>query len=227
MTNHAIKSPFILINLKCYQESVGFGAHRIAQAAQEVNEETGVSIGLAPMNMDIHPIKHHFTVPVFAQHIDPITPGAHTGRIPLTAVKSAGAIGSLINHSEYRLSIADIETNVTSLRTEGMLSCVCSNNVATTSAVASLGPDYVAIEPPELIGGSVSVAEANPDIITGSVQAALRANPEVKVLTGAGIHSGKCVKTAVDLGTVGVLLASSVVKAEDPGAVLRDLVSLL
>jgi triosephosphate isomerase len=132
-----------------------------------------------------------------------------------------------VNHSEYRLSIADIEKNVTALRSEGMISCVCSNNVATTSAVATLGPDFVAIEPPELIGGTVSVSEANPDIITESVKAVQKINPDVQVLTGAGIHSGKCVKTAIDLGTQGVLLASSVVKAEDPASVLRDLVSLL
>ena len=222
-----LKTPLILINLKCYQESIGNGAHRIAKAAWEVSDESGVSIALAPLYMDIHPVKQHFSLPVFAQHIDPISPGAHTGKIPLAAVKSAGAIGSLVNHSEYRLSIADIEKNVAMLRAEGMISCVCSNNIATTSAVASLGPDFVAIEPPELIGGSISVAEANPEIITGSVQAALKVNPDIRVLTGAGIHSGKCVKTAIELGTAGVLLASSVVKAEDPAAVLRDLVSLL
>ncbi|PKL59673.1 MAG: triose-phosphate isomerase, partial [Methanomicrobiales archaeon HGW-Methanomicrobiales-4] len=161
MLMNQLKAPIILINLKCYQESIGHGAHRIAKAARDVTDETGVTISLAPMFMDIHPIKHHFSLPVFAQHIDPVAPGAHTGRIPLAAVKNAGAIGSLVNHSEYRLSIADIEKNVTALRAEGMLSCVCSNNIATTSAVATLGPDFVAIEPPELIGGTVSVAEAN------------------------------------------------------------------
>ena len=223
----SMKSPVILVNLKCYQESINHGAHRIAKAAREVSDESGISIALAPMFMDIHPVKHHFGIPVFAQHIDPVTPGANTGRIPLASVKSAGAIGSLVNHSEYRLTLADIDKNVTALRAEGMVSCVCSNNVATTAAAAILGPDYVAIEPPELIGGSISVAEANPDIITASVEAALKANPNVKILTGAGIHSGKCVKTAMDLGTSGVLLASSVVKAEDPAKILRDLVSLL
>ncbi len=222
-----IQTPLILVNLKCYQESIGHGAHRIAKAAREISDESGVCIALAPLYMDIHPVNHHFSIPVFAQHIDPVPPGAHTGRTPLLAVKSAGAIGSLVNHSEYRLSIADIEKNVTALRAEGMLSCVCSNNVATTSAVATLGPDFVAIEPPELIGGTISVSESNPEIITESVQAVQKINPKVQVLTGAGIHSGKCVKTAVDLGTQGVLLASSVVKAQDPAAVLRDLVSLL
>jgi len=85
----------------------------------------------------------------------------------------------------------------------------------------------VAIEPPELIGGNVSVSQANPGIITGTVEAVRKVNPSVKILTGAGIHSGDCVKIAVDLGTQGVLLASSVVKAKAPIAVLRDLVSKL
>jgi triosephosphate isomerase len=52
-------------------------------------------------------------------------------------------------------------------------------------------------------------------------------NQKVKVLTGAGIQSGDCVKIAVELGTDGVLLASSVVKAQEPAVVLRDLVSKL
>ena len=227
MKPNSLNTPLVLVNLKCYTESIGNGAHRIARAAREVTDESGVTIGLAPLYPDIHPINHHYDIPVFAQHVDPVEPGAHTGRMPLLAVKSAGAIGSLVNHSEYRLNIADIEKNVTALRDAGMLSCVCSNNIATTAALSALGPDYVAIEPPELIGGKISVSEANPGIITGSVDIVKKINPSVKVLTGAGIHSGKCVKTAVDLGTDGVLLASSVVKAEDPAAVLRDLVSLL
>ncbi|MDD1647511.1 MAG: triose-phosphate isomerase, partial [Methanomicrobiales archaeon] len=88
-------------------------------------------------------------------------------------------------------------------------------------------PDYVAIEPPELIGSGISVATADPEIIRRSVAAARKVNPDVKVLTGAGIQSGECVKIALELGTAGVLLASSVVKAQDPAVVLRDLVSLL
>ena len=223
----SLKPPLVLVNLKCYNESIGPGAHRIGRAASEVMEESGVTIGLAPLYTDIHPINHHYGIPVFAQHVDPVEPGAHTGRMPLAAIKSAGAIGSLVNHSEYRLTIADIEKNVGALKEAGLLSCVCSNNIATTRALAALEPAYVAIEPPELIGGKVSVSEANPGIITGSVEVVKEINPSVRVLTGAGIHSGRCVKTAVDLGTDGVLLASSVVKAEDPAEVLRDLVSLL
>jgi triosephosphate isomerase len=104
-------------------------------------------------------------------------------------------------------------------------SVVCTNNDPTTAAASALGPDYVAIEPPELIGSGVSVCKADPGIIERSVEAARRVNPGMKVLTGAGIQTGDCVRIALELGTSGVLLASSVVKAEDPAQVLRDLVS--
>ena len=157
--------------------------------------------------------------------MDGFTPGAYTGHITAEAIRQAGAAGSLVNHSERRLTLAAIEASVVALREKKLLSVLCTNNTPVSAAAAALGPDYVAIEPPELIGSGVSVSKANPDIIRTSVEAVRSVNSRVKVLTGAGIQSGDCVRIAVDLGTDGVLLASSVVKAEDPGQVLRDLVS--
>ncbi len=218
-------SPFILVNLKTFREGMGNRAHMIANAAQLVAHESGVTIGIAPSYIDLHPISHHFAIPVFAQHVDGFEPGAHTGHITADALKMAGATGSLINHSERRLSLADIETSIRALQMQKLVAVVCSNNEATSAGAAALAPDYVAIEPPELIGSGISVSKANPEIIRRSVAAVHAVNPMVKVLTGAGIQSGECVKIAVDLGTDGVLLASSVVKAQEPATVLRDLVS--
>jgi triosephosphate isomerase len=220
-------SPLILINAKTFKEGMGNRAHMIANAAQLVAHESGVTIGIAPSFFDLHPISHHFAIPVYAQHVDGFEPGAHTGHISADALKIAGAAGSLINHSERRLTLADIESSVRALQAQKLISVICSNNEATSAGAAALGPEYVAIEPPELIGSGVSVSKANPDIIRRSVAAVHAVNPGVKVLTGAGIQSGDCVKIAVDLGTDGVLLASSVVKAKEPVTVLRDLVSKL
>ncbi|MDH7491358.1 MAG: triose-phosphate isomerase [Methanolinea sp.] len=219
--------PFILINLKTYLEASGQRAHSIAGAAQQVAEESGVEIGIAPSYMNIHPLSMHYSLPVYSQHVDAALPGANTGAVTVEAIREAGATGSLVNHSERRLTLADIEAVVSRLREADLVSVVCTNNVATSAAAAALGPDFVAIEPPELIGGNVSVSSANPGIITGTVEAVRKVNPSVRILTGAGIHSGECVKTAIDLGTDGVLLASGVVKAKAPIAVLRDLVSRL
>ncbi|OPY38502.1 MAG: Triosephosphate isomerase [Methanoregula sp. PtaU1.Bin051] len=217
--------PLILINLKTYKEGMGPRAHAIATAAQQVAQESGATIGVAPNYIDLHPLSKHFMIPVYAQHVDGSAPGAHTGQVTAEAIRMAGATGSLINHSERRLTLADIETSVRALQAQKLVSVICSNNEITSAAAAALAPDYVAIEPPELIGSGVSVSKANPEIIRRSVAAVHDVSPNVKVLTGAGIQSGECVRIAVDLGTDGVLLASSVVKADDPKAVLRDLVS--
>jgi triosephosphate isomerase len=220
-------SPLILVNLKTYKEGTGNHAHQIATAAQLVARESGVTIGIAPGYIDLHPLCHHFAIPVYAQHVDGYEPGAHTGHTSADALKAAGAAGSLVNHSERRLTLAEIESSVRALQTHNLTAVICSNNEVTSAGAAAIGPEYVAIEPPELIGSGVSVSKANPDIIRRSVAAVHAVNPRVKVLTGAGIQSGECVKIAMDLGTDGVLLASSVVKAADPAAVLRDLVSKL
>ncbi|MCK9580238.1 MAG: triose-phosphate isomerase [Methanoregula sp.] len=220
-------SPLILVNLKTYKEGMGNRAHMIAQAAQQVMQESGVTIGVAPSYIDLHPLSHHFPIPVYAQHVDGCEPGANTGHVTVEAIRSAGAAGSLINHSERRLTIAEIEASIRGLQAQKLIAVVCSNNEMTSAGAAALGPEYVAIEPPELIGSGVSVSRANPDIIRRSVAAVHAVNPKVKVLTGAGIQTGECVKIAVDLGTDGVLLASSVVKSKEPAAVLRDLVSKL
>ena len=219
--------PFILLNLKTFREGMGNRAHLIATAAQSVANESGVTIGIAPSYIDLHPISRHFAVPVYAQHVDGYEPGAHTGHVTADAIKLAGAAGSLINHSERRLTLAEIESSVRALQAQHLISVICSNNEVTSAAAAALAPEYVAIEPPELIGSGVSVSKANPDIIRRSVAAVHTVNPDVRVLTGAGIQSGECVRIAADLGTDGVLLASSVVKSKEPAAVLRDLVSKL
>jgi triosephosphate isomerase len=219
------KKPVIMINFKTYSESYGFKAHDIAEAAEAVADESGIEIVICPGFMDIHPMSNHYRLPVFAQHIDGITPGAHTGHILAEAVRAAGATGTLINHSERQMTLTDISAAVDAAKRTNLKTVVCTNNIATSGAAATLSPDYVAIEPPELIGSGISVATADPGIIENSVNAVKSVNKEVKVLAGAGISTGSCVKRAVELGSDGVLLASGVVKAEDPAAVLRDLVS--
>lgn len=222
-----MSTPLIIINFKIYNEGFGQNAHRIAAAAEEVSGESGVRIGVAPNFMEIHPMSNHYRIPVYAQHVDGVAPGAHTGHILAGAVRAAGARGTLINHSERRLTLADIEAAVEAAKAAHLETVVCTNNTPTSAAAASFAPDYIAIEPPKLIGTGVSVSKADPGIIEGSVEAVHAVNAEVKVLTGAGISTGEDIRIALDLGTSGVLLASGVVKADDPAKVLRDLVSLI
>ena len=218
-----MKNPIIL-NLKTYEQATGDSALKLAQICDKVAGDTKAEIILVPQTPDIYRISTAVSIPVFAQHIDPIKYGSNTGHALPEAVNAAGATGSLINHSEYRLKLADIEACIEKLRALGMTSIVCTNNINTTRAATALNPDWVAIEPPELIGSGISVSKAQPEVVEGAVSAVKDINPEVGVLCGAGIGTGEDVRAAIDLGVEGVLLASAVVCSDDPESVLLDLI---
>ena len=139
----------------------------------------------------------------------------------------AGIRGSLINHSENRMKLADIDEVIQLCKQNDIESCVCTNNIATSKAIATFSPDAVAVEPPELIGTGIPVSQAQPEVVEDSVKGVKSINKKIKVLCGAGISTGDDMKAAMDLGADGVLLASGIVKAENPKEALLDLVSKL
>jgi triosephosphate isomerase len=220
-----MSSTLIVLNLKTFLESTGEGAVKISQACRDVAEDSGIDIAVAPQFCDIYRVSSQVDIPVYAQHLDNVGAGSFTGQAFAQCIKDAGAVGTLINHSEYRLTLANIDASISRAKETGLTSIVCTNNVPTSAAAAALGPDYVAVEPPELIGSGIPVSKADPQVITGSVEAVKRVNPAVKVLCGAGISKGEDLLAALELGSVGVLLASGIVKAKDPKVALEDLVS--
>ncbi|MFB6251908.1 MAG: triose-phosphate isomerase [Halobellus sp.] len=213
---------FILVNLKAYP----CDPIEVATAARDVADESGVRVAVSPQAADLSRVAET-GVETWAQHVDPNGHGSHTGSTLAAAVADAGAQGTLVNHSERRLRLADIDGAVQAAARAGLETCVCANNPAQIGAVAALGPDGVAVEPPELIGGDVSVATADPGIVEDAVEAAAAVDDDVAVYCGAGISSGEDVATAGELGATGILLASGVAKADDPRAALESLVEPL
>jgi len=214
--------PILLINFKTYLEATGKKAVELARKMEAVGQETGVRVGVAPQFCDIEQVAAHVKIPVFAQHIDPITPGAFTGHVLAESVSAAGATGTLINHSERNLKLSEIEKSVEHAREVGLTTVVCAGTARLGAAVALSEPDMVAIEPPELIGSGRAVSKDRPEIITESVRRIRAVNGRVRILCGAGITTGEDVYAALKLGTQGVLVASGVVKASEPERVLRD-----
>ena len=215
-----ISFPLIALNFKTYAQAFGENSLKLAKIAEEVSDQFGVTIAVAPPMIDLARVAAEVKIPVFAQHVDPYEPGSHTGSIIAEDVKAAGAVGSLVNHSEHRLRLADIGMVLERLRENDLISLLCTDTVETTKAGAALSPDMLAIEPPELIGTGIPVSKAKPEVVKGAVQAVQKINPDVHVLCGAGISTGDDVARAIELGAEGVLLASAYVKAKDPKMVL-------
>ncbi len=211
---------FVLVNLKAYP----CDGIAIAEAARDVADETGARIGIAPQAAALERVAAT-GVETWAQHVSPNTHGSHTGSTLAEAVDSAGATGTLLNHSERRLTMAAIDDGLGAAERAGLDTVVCANNPKQVGAAAALGPDAVAVEPPELIGGDVSVSTADPGIIEAAAASIDAVDPSVDLYCGAGVSTGTDVAAAADLGATGVLLASGVAKADAPRRVLRDLVS--
>jgi len=222
-----INLPLIVVNMKTYIEAMNSNAMKLAEAAESISEKLEVCIALAPQFTDIRKIAESFSIPVFAQHIDPIRPGRFTGHILPESVKNAGAVGTLLNHSERRIGLAELDASIERAREVGLYTLVFANNSRVAASIAALNPDMIAIEPPELIETGIAVSKAKPETIERTIRLVKKVNPNIPVLCGAGIVSGEDVSAALKLGAVGVAVSSGVVKAEDPYSKLFELSKML
>lgn len=215
----------VIVNFKAYAEVDGQKAVDLAKACEEVATETGAAIMVCPPMVELAAVSASVKIPVLSQNVDAKKPGSATGWVTPSMVRACGCFGTLINHSEHKVDPQIVGEAVRMSHDLGLCVIVCADNVESAKQIAVFAPDYIAVEPPELIGGDISVTTADPDIVKNTVNEVHSVNPNIKVLCGAGVKNGKDVATAIELGADGVLLASGVVKSSDPRATLRDLVS--
>jgi triosephosphate isomerase len=223
-----MEDPRIVINAKVYAEVTGAkGVTQLASACQIAAEEAGTVIGLAPPQLELSMIGQLCLdrVELYAQHTDALVPGSGTGWITPEAVQAAGAAGTILNHAEHKIAHVDVAATLERVHALGMKSMVCADGMDETRLLATLNPSFLAVEPPELIGGDISVTSADPAIVSDTAAAIAELSRTTKTFCGAGVKTGKDVAAALELGAYGVLLASGVVKAQDPLAAIRDLVS--
>ena len=215
-------APLIVVNFKTYSTAMAEAADKLGQ--QMANVQTNARMIAVASAFDLSSVSSISGLEVWSQHLDPVGQGSHTGWLePETAI-ARGASGTIINHAEHKVSLEHVE-KLMAMLPEGFPICACAADVEEARALAKLGPTFIAVEPPELIGGDISVTTADPAIVSDTVAAVKEVNPEVRVLCGAGVKNGQDVATAIELGAEGVLLASGVTKAGDVPGVLRDLVS--
>lgn len=211
----------LIINFKTYHESTGANALRLAKIIDKASIKAPVPVLVAVQALDLEKVskamKH---VKVIAQHVDGVGYGAHTGHLSPEEVKNHGGVGTLINHSESPVPFELLGKTIDlaqSIFPEYTI--VCSPSYDMTVVIdRDFDPHKIAYEPPELIGGNISVASAKPEIIKKVVNI----STERQILVGAGIKTVEDIKISLQLGAIGVLVASGVVRAADPGKVVKE-----
>lgn len=185
-----------------------------------------VSVALAAAAPDLGALTESLSIPILAQHTDTRGAGASTGWLVAESLVASGVRGSLVNHSEHPLSPMEMALTVERLADTGLVPIVCAREDQEASIIAQTArPPYLAVEPPALIGGKVSVSRAEPELIRHSVLEVHRSSPATHLLVGAGVQDGEDVRQALALGAEGILVASAVAKSSDPEKALRGLLS--
>lgn len=210
----------IFVNFKTYKEASGVLAISLVETIREVASETGVEIVSCPQTADLREAAKLSNHPVWAQHTDAQERGRATGWFPPETARSAGAEGTLLNHSEHKLSLGVLGETLARCKEAGLKTLVFADSLKEAKIVAELQPDLIGYEPPEFVGSrTTSVASAKPEIIKAVVEAVAPA----PVVVGAGVHSREDVEVSLKLGAVGIAVATDVVLAENPEKELRDL----
>lgn len=209
----------VFVNFKTYRQGTGEKAVKLAKVCQAVEKKTTIKIIPIVQVADVFRLANQ-GFEVWTQHLDDINFGPNTGQILPQAIVAAGAEGTLLNHSEYKLPLEVIREIIKRCQALKLKTLVCSDNLEEAKAIVKNKPDFIAYEPPDFIGSRTdSVSSAKPEVIRDFTKEI----KTVPVLVGAGVHFQKDVKVALKLGAKGVLVATDVVLAKKPEKELLDL----
>jgi len=208
-----------VINCKNYEEIAGDKIIKFVKTAEKISKKYKIKIAIAPPQHLIGLVAKS-SLPILAQHVDVSKVGSTTGFVVPELLKKSGISGSLINHSEHRIPSKDIALLVSKLRELKMISILCVKDVAEVKKYAKLNPDYIAIEPPELIGSGKAVSKEQPDLIVNAANSLKKSKS--KLLCGAGIVSGEDVSAAITLGSRGILVASGIIKSKNWTSIMDE-----
>jgi len=215
-----------IINCKNYEEISGDKIKKFIKIAEQVSKKYKVKIAISPPQHLIGLVANS-SIPILAQHIDDSKIGSTTGYIIPELLKKSKVKGSLINHSEHRISSKEIEKLVLKLKELKMISIVCVKDVAEVKKYLKINPDFIAIEPPELIGSGKAISTEKPDLIQKAAEVVNDSKNKTKLLCGAGIVSGEDVAKSIELGSKGILVASGIIKAKNWNKIISEFAKAL
>ena len=213
--------PFFEIGPKSYL--YGDDVLELALAADKAAEKYDVNIIFTTPIVDIRRVKENTkNIHVYAPHMDPIYPGRGLADTLPESLVAAGADGVMLNHCEKPLDFEVLKETIARADEVGLTTIVCADSLAGASKIATLNPDIIVAEPSELIGTGVSVGTEYVEAATKSVK---DVNPEILVLTAAGISNGEDVYNTIISGADATGSSSGIAKAEDRAAMVDEMIA--
>ncbi len=216
---------YIFINFKTYRQASGAAAVELASYCRRVDEEfSQVKVVPVVQALDAWRVKQEAKITPWLQHLDWHKPGRATGWINLETALANGAGGTLLNHSEHSIppgTAKQVLKRTTQIKQE-FGTIVCAGTLGQVKRWSYLKADFLAYEIKQLIASGRAITEEKPQSVKKAVAIAKKAG--LLLLVGAGISQPEDVTLAQEMGAAGVLVASAIVKADNPEEKLRELV---
>ncbi len=223
LKNFKIKPPFFEVGPKAYL--YGEDMLKLAKAIDKVAIKYDVDIIVTPQYTDIPLLAQNTErILVFAQHMDSLPVGRGLGSVLPEAVKAAGAVGVMLNHAEKPLSMEEVEATIKRADEVGLATIVCADTVEDVKTIAKMGPNLIVAEPTDLIGTGQT---SDSNYVIETIKTVEAINPDIMVLQGAGISNGQDVYNTIKLGAQATGSTSGIIKAEDPEAMVEEMISAL
>jgi len=218
-----LKPPLFEIGLKGYM--YGKEALSLAREADRLSEKYGITVIFDPQYVDIPIISRQTkNIYVFSQHMDPFKPGRGLGGVLPEALKEAGAVGTLLNHAEKRITLSQIARSIKRADEVGLATLVCADSPEEAAAIAQLRPNMILAEPPDLIGAQEAVGK---EFIEQTRKLVKAIDREIIIFNSAGIKTADDVKSVIRLGAEATGSTSGILKAEDPFRIMEEMISAL
>lgn len=217
--NLGIKPPFFEIGPKAYL--YGEQMLKLAQVIDRTAMKYDVDVIVTPQYADIKLLADHTErIFVFAQHMDYLPVGRGLGSVLPESVKEAGAVGVMLNHAEKPLTMEAIEKTIQRADEVGLGTIVCANTVEDVKRIALMSPNLIVAEPTDLIGTGQT---SDSNYVLETIETVRQINPDIMVLQAAGISNGQDVYNTIKLGAQATGSTSGIIKAEDPYAMVEEM----
>src|SRR3989344_2858570 len=188
----------LIVNFKKYKK--GKKAVELAKTIEKYDKKALIAL----LPREIINIKGKTSLRVLSQYVK--------NKEDIYISKKYNVYGSLLNHSDYPISvdkIKDINKNASNIRVKLI---ICASSLKMAKKVKSLNPKpwAIAYEDPKLIGTGRSITEYKKDNVKEFVK--LLKGTGIFALCGAGVSTAEDVKMAKNLGCQGVLISSALAK---------------
>ena len=208
-----------IVNVKVYENVLKDPISFISPLLKTRSDHFQIAFAVPAFN--IQSLSKSFGENVMGQHVDLNPYGPFTGSVPMESLISMGIKSSLLNHSERRIEREVIFETVKKAKKLDFGLVVCCESLREIEVFSSNGANVIAYEPPELIGGDISVSTSKPDIIMEGVKVCRRNGATLFV--GAGVKTREDVEKSLEQGAEGILISSGITKAKDPLTALNSL----